>query len=314
MAAENTTPVLPIYRKLSHLEFHERTYQASFLEIQRGPYLNFPAVISIETLSLCNAACEFCPYPGLARKGEAMPDRVIQKILDDIQGVSGRPAFEVTLARVNEPFLDSRVLDLSVEIEERFPEATNMFFSNGTPLTEKTLLRLAGLQRVSYLMVSVNDHRRDEYERIMRLPFDRTLTRLDLIQRMKDSGILRFPVYVSRVADGSAADGEFLEWVRRSYPALSGLVTPRGDWMGVVAAETGPVPDVGCRQWFQLHVLSNGKAAFCCIDSDGRHGTGDARTQHVIHEVYNHPARRSLRSDVLSRREVRACQTCTMLP
>jgi len=72
------------------------------------------------------------------------------------------------------------------------------------------------------------------------------------------------------------ADAAFLEWVKRSYPLFNGLVTMRGDWMGAVPAPVGAVPDVGCRQWFELHLLANGKAAFCCIDADARHGVGDA--------------------------------------
>ena len=314
MSVADTASLLPIYRQVSRLDFHGAAYQERVDELRSGPYVAFPSVVSIETLSLCNAACNYCPYPSLARKGEAMPDKLIDKILTDIGEIESRPPFEVTLARVNEPFLDSRVLDISVDIERRFPEATNMFFSNGTPLTEKTLLRLAELRRVAYLMVSLNDHRSKEYEEIMRLPFGRTIARLDLIHRMKSSGVLKFPVYLSRVGDGSEADAEFLEWVKKTYPSLSGLVTVRGDWMGAVSTPTGPVPDVGCRQWFQLHFLSNGRSAFCCVDSDGRHGVGDAKTQHVIHEVYNHSAVRSLRLKTLSRLDVAACQDCAMLP
>jgi len=90
--------------------------------------MDFPAVISIETMSLCNAVCDFCPYPGLERKGERMPDELINKILDDVADIQDRPAWEVNLSRVNEPFLDNRVLDISEEIERRFPEAQHMFF------------------------------------------------------------------------------------------------------------------------------------------------------------------------------------------
>lgn len=314
MSVPDTASLLPIYRQVSHRDFHGAAYQERVDELRSGPYVEFPSVVSIETLSLCNAACNFCPYPSLTRKGEAMSDELIEKILTDIEEIANRPPFEVTLSRVNEPFLDPRVLDISFDIEHRFPEATNMFTSNGTPLTEKTLLRLAELKRVAYLRVSLNEHRSKEYEAIMQLPFDKTIARLDLIHRMKSAGALKFPVYLSRVGDGSEADAEFLEWVKKTYPSLSGLVTVRGDWMGAVATATGPVPDIGCRQWFQLHFLSNGKSAFCCVDSDGRHGVGHAKTQHVIHEVYNDPTARNLRLKILSRLDVAACQNCAMLP
>jgi hypothetical protein len=302
------------YRQVSSSDFHGSPYQAQVLALRRGPYMDFPAVVSIETLSLCNAVCDFCPYPSSKRKGEVMSDSLIQKILDDLSEISERPQFQVNLSRVNEPFLDSRVIDLSFDIERRFPEAEHMFFSNATPLNEQNLLRLSRLGRVAFLNLSVNHHRPEEYERIMGLPFARTQARLTLINEMKSSGGLRFPVYLSRVGDGSSTDAEFLEWARRTYPALSGLVTVRGDWLGAVPTKIGVAPDVGCRQWFQLHLLSNGRHAFCCIDSDGGHGRGDARHQHVIHEIYNHPEYRSLRDELPSRRGVSTCSLCPMLP
>ena len=64
-----------------------RAYQDLVLALRNGPYLDFPSVLGIETMALCNAACEFCPYPVLERKGAVMPDTLIEKILDDIQNL-----------------------------------------------------------------------------------------------------------------------------------------------------------------------------------------------------------------------------------
>ena len=302
------------YRQVTAEDFHGAPYEDYVRELRAGPHVDFPQTVSIETLSLCNAACSFCPYPGLERKGQKMPDHLIEKILRELEEIEDRPAFEVTFTRVNEPFLDNRIFDLAKEIERRLPEAVQFFHSNGTPLTEKNLLRLAELQRIAYLSVSVNDYRPRQYETLMALPFERILARLDLIHRMKLSGSLNFPIFVSRVGDGSAADAEFLEWVRRTYPALSGLVTIRGDWLGAVKVQIGNTPNVGCRQWFQLHLMSDGREAFCCIDSDGKYGMGDANRQHVIHEIYQHPIRRRLRTEIISRQDVGTCRTYPMLP
>lgn len=304
---------MTVYRQVTAEDFHGTPYQEIILALRNSPYLEFPAVVSIETLSLCNAACDFCPYPSLERKGEAMPDKLIEKILTEIEEIPHRPPFEVNLSRVNEPFLDGRIFDISMDIERRLPEATSMFFSNGTPLNENNLLRLSRLQRVAFLNVSVNDHRRSQYERLMRLPFEKTIARLNLIHAMKSSGVLKFPVYVSRVGDGTDADAEFLEWVKNTYPSLNGLVSARGDWMGAIRTIAGPTPDVGCRQWFQLHLLSSGKSAFCCVDSDGKYGIGDAWEQHVIHDIYDHPDKKRLRAEVLSRLQVSECRCCSML-
>jgi hypothetical protein len=284
------------------------------LKLRDGPYLEFPSCVSIETLSLCNAACNFCPYPKLTRRGQSMTDRLIEKIFRDIEAIPNRPAFEFNLSTVNEPFLDPRVLDISDEIKRRFPEATHAFFSNGSLLTETTLLRLGALKRVYYLILSVNDHRPSEYERTMRLPFARTIARLDLMHEMKKAGLLGFGIDLCRVGDQTAADAEFLEWVKAKYPLFNGIVTVRHDWMGATPPPPGYVPDVPCRQWFQVHVLPDGSSPFCCIDSDARNGFGNAETHHVIHELYNHPLKKKLRSQIPSRLSLDQCRQCTMLP
>src|SRR5579872_1055625 len=229
---DGSPDVESVYRQITADNFHGHPYQAEVLALRNGPYIEFPATVTIETLALCNAACDFCPYPGLDRKGETLPDEIIEKILTEIGEIPNRPPFKVSLSRVNEPFLDSRIFAISQEIERRFPEASNFFFSNGTPLAEKNLLALAELQRIDYLNISMNDHRRSEYERVMRLPFEATLRRLELVHRMKRSGILKFPVYLSRVGDGTLVDQEFLAWVRTNYPSFRGIVNVRGNWLG----------------------------------------------------------------------------------
>lgn len=300
--------------KVTAQDFHGVPYQQRVLDLKNGPYMDFPAIVGIETMALCNAACSFCPYPTLGRKGEVMPDRLIAKILSDLEDVKDRPPFQVVLHRVNEPFLDTRIWDITAEFERRFPEAQHLLFSNGTAFNERNLQRLTRLRKVEFLNLSINDHRPDQYEKTMSLPFARTLARLDRIHEMKAAGALDFPILVSRVGDGTPADSEFLDWVSARYPAFNGLVTVRCDWMGAVSISIEPAPDVACRQWFELHLLANGAGAFCCIDSEAKWGFGNAGSQHVIYDIYNHPERRRLRANIPSRRQVGACQSCPMLP
>src|SRR5688500_7831084 len=47
-------------------------------------YVDYPAVVHLETLAVCNAACEFCPYPRLERQGARMSDALIEKVIDDL--------------------------------------------------------------------------------------------------------------------------------------------------------------------------------------------------------------------------------------
>jgi hypothetical protein len=50
--------------------------------------VDFPAIVHLETPAHCNAACNFCPYPTLERKGARRPDALIAKGINDLADLS----------------------------------------------------------------------------------------------------------------------------------------------------------------------------------------------------------------------------------
>lgn len=286
---------------------------ADGVQALRGTYLDQPAVVSIETFAQCNAACGFCPYPDLTRKGARLDDEIVYRLLDEIAAFPQALPIRINFSRVNEPFLDARIFDFCHYAERAIPHASLVFFTNGTPLNVRNISRLAELSRVAYLNVSFNDHRAAEYERVMQLPFAPTLAVLNRLHAAVSDGRLAFPITLSRVGDGTSADDEFIEWCANSYPLFEAHSDPRGDWMGARPnAEPADVPDVGCSQWMKLHVLADGREAFCCIDAEGQFGHGSVHEKTLL-EIYNAPSRRALRTAMLSRRSVEACLKCPLL-
>ena len=57
------------------------------------PFAEHPRYIQLETVTKCNARCEFCPQHEIARDPARMPRETWQKIVDDTrgQGVTYRP-------------------------------------------------------------------------------------------------------------------------------------------------------------------------------------------------------------------------------
>jgi hypothetical protein len=45
--------------------------------LRSSRYLDYPLIVQIETIALCNAACTFCQYPDLGRKGDKLSDQTI---------------------------------------------------------------------------------------------------------------------------------------------------------------------------------------------------------------------------------------------
>jgi hypothetical protein len=294
-----------------YLEYVE-DYRALLAARRDSRYLDYPFQVSFETLTLCNAVCDFCPYPGLPRKGTRMSDSLIAKIVDECRSIPGDLPLKIVPLRVNEPFLDKRIFDICGHIGETLPNAALSLFTNGSPLNPPNLQELARMRNLELLVVSLHDYRPDVYERVMGLPLARTLRNLEGLHELKATGAITFPVEISRVGDGSVHDEEFCRWGRERFPLFTVYSTARADWMGAVNTLVSPVPQAGCGQWFNINILADGKVAFCCIDSDGRFGSGDATEAHIL-EIYNRPARRRLREELRSRSEIAECANCSLL-
>lgn len=285
-------------------------YQARVERLRRSHHMDYPAHVHMETMAVCNASCNFCPYPSLERKGTVMPLDLIEKIIDDLTAIPRTVPFQLSPFKVNEPFLDKRLFYVLDLCNAKLPHATLTLTTNASPLTEKKVEQLAGVKNLGYLWVSLNDHRPAEYEAVMGLPYARTMDRLEMLARKKAEGKFPIRVVLSRVGDGSAADGEFCHWVRQRFPQFESSVFQRGAWLGQVDTPVAAVPDVGCTRWFDVSITATGIVAHCCMDGQARWPVGDVNKQHVL-EIYNAPHYRRLRESTLRRGAVSPCDRCT---
>lgn len=280
---------------------------------RHSPYMDYPHHVHFETQALCNAACNFCPYPQLDRKGSRMSDALIEKVVNDLQEIPQNIPFQISPLKVSEPFLEKRLFNIMRLINDKLPNAELSLTSNATPITEQKLSMLSHVQNLAYLWISFNDHRPAEYEQTMKLPYARTIEKLDLIHSYKSTGRLNIQTVLSRVGDKSAADEEFCQWVKTHYPLFSPYVFTRGGWLGQVKTNeetVREVPNTGCLRWFELSITATGQVAHCCMDGNLKYPIGDITTQHVL-EVYNAPHYRKLRERTVSRRHVDPCNQCT---
>jgi hypothetical protein len=197
-----------------------------------------------------------------------------------------------------------------LESNRLLPNATLAIYTNGSAFTPALLDKLAAVDRMEIFNVSLNSHDPLDYHRIMKLPFDRTVANIDALHQLALQGSIRFPVSISRVADGTPADQAFNQFVASRWPRFTTALPNQIDWIGTVdVPQVAPIPRLSCVQWFGLHLLASGRDALCVIDHDARHGFGDVNTQHLL-DLYNHPSRRGQRERLIDRTHTSPCMGC----
>jgi len=271
-----------------------------YITVLRNHYQSQPAEVSLETLALCNARCTFCPYPTLERQGVKMPDELIYRLIDEMS--KWQIPFYFSPFKVNEPLLDSRLMDICRQVNERIPIAVLRLFTNGSALTDKHVESIAGLKRVYHLWISLNSHIPEEYEEVMGLNFEQTARKLDNLHS-KD-----FPhkVVVSRVG----IDNEFMFYVQQRWPKFCPVLIKRDAWIDYITIDD-EVPSTPCIKWWELNITATGKAALCCMDGTAEYGFGDVNNQSLL-EIYNHPTLARWRNAKLNRKEAGLpCARCS---
>lgn len=276
----------------------------SWLPAYQSHWLHQPYEVSLETQSLCNAACTFCPYPTLERIGQKMPDELIDKLFAEM--AQWKAPFYLSLFKVNEPLLDKRVMPLYRRANREL-NARIRIFTNGQALTPDKVQDIAGLKRVEHLWISLNEYRPEEYRALMGLDFDKTAKRLDYLHAQDD-----FPHKVVLSCVGWPNE-EFRRYCFDRWPRFDCFAIKKDAWISFTDPQVTEIPDTPCSRWFELSIMSNGIVSHCCMDSDGSYAIGDVTKQTML-EVYNSPFWAERRERGLSRKQLderSPCAACT---
>lgn len=241
------------------------------------------AGIDIEITNRCNAKCSFCPRDATPHQGLMGPEVFEQSLLrcKEVRDVSRRHDDrdpDVSLCGLGEPLLNRRAPEYVRRVREEGFRCS--LSSNASLLDERRAVELldAGLQSI-FLNLGEQG---EEYERVYRLPFDRTR---DNVLRFRELAEGRCEVVVVLVDHRD--DAEHVAQVRRYWQEL-GFTTfhqyeliNRGGALVVdhmhfeqypelVAAEAmlaEQEPDPLCiAPWLYLFIGYDGRYYLCCSD------------------------------------------------
>lgn len=249
--------------------------------------------VQIETSSVCNARCVFCPNTSLKRRKNIMTDAVFEKILARIREADlriGQFVLHLNGEPLTDPALFSRVRRLKAE----FPGASVRFTTNFSLATEEEIEQIldCGLDEI---ICSLNSVDPQKYREIMGLEYERTVGNIERLLARKRERNSPLGVTLSIVA--AEEDAEQVAAFRERWRGVQIRVMKLGKWIDQETPQDGSVrhrPGVCPGPYTKLHFLSNGDYAFCDFDAEGIVGCNVMDTS--IRDAWNTPVFRKVRA------------------
>jgi MoaA/NifB/PqqE/SkfB family radical SAM enzyme len=243
--------------------------------------------VALETHTVCNQACYFCPVKFDPRDSYFMPVELFASLVRQLTDF--RSTLEgVFLMNYNEPTVDPRFLDqCRALLAAGLPTAVN---TNATGLTPKRVEALVDAGPLRFLSVNLSTLDRERYRE------DRGQDQLPLVLRnldyARDRPVAREMV-IAVLGQGDEQHDRDFEAIERRFAGSRfevrryALVDRAGYLtIGLKAARRrlGGCNNLGSRPIQHLHVTPRGKCLLCCEDYDEKYVVGDL-TQSSIEEV-----------------------------
>jgi radical SAM protein with 4Fe4S-binding SPASM domain len=312
------------------LGYHAHSYRVGLPAAERWLQTQtdlFPAVVQVQTINRCNAACPMCPYPTTwaLEPREVMDDALYSKIVEECAAASELHDF-VPMAQ-NEPLLDAKLPERIREFKARaLPHQMVELVTNGSALTPARFDQL-GAAGLDLLTISVNADSAATYARVMGgLKWER-LT--NLLESLRQRGSAQTNIFLRFVAqrDNAHESRAFVRRWRRHFNLMlydvnnrAGAVRDYANLATVKSALTrrfrrwiGPRLFRVCPYVFSIMaIMQNGDVLLCGNDWNEREVIGNVREQ-SLRSIYNNTRMREVRELMRQGRydEIAACRNCS---
>lgn len=247
--------------------------------------------IGVETSSLCNRTCVFCPNHENKRPDELMPWWMIEKIADELGSMNYKGRIEPYI--YNEPMRDPRLLDVIRLFRERVPRSCIMINTNGDFArdgNDLVALYEAGLNQLQVNIYSAADGCGDPEKEARGV--ENAKRRAATVQRWLDEMGVDQKGSLYHYASPSVNRGQ----VSHRYGVSTESATIDGKFQ--LANRSGNIawiPGVdeplekGCARPFRFFNIDwRGDAILCCNDYYSKTSFGSVADSTLV-ELWNHP-------------------------
>lgn len=252
----------------------------------------FPKTVQIQTITGCNAACVFCPYPDSydkVPKGK-ITDELFEKIVDEIAdyGVTRR----ISPYLMNEPFLDKTILEKSRYIKRKIPRSKLVITTNAGVLSREIVDDLVRDNPFNAIYISMQGLQKEAYEDSMRgsLVFEKTKENVEYLIGQKKEHMPELNIVITMIKTSLIdAESAVKYWkslgVDSKYTALENRGGNISNFDELNVAEKRVFKD--CSRLFKhAYIMFNGDLVICCTDYYKTMVLGNI-AESSIYEVWN---------------------------
>jgi MoaA/NifB/PqqE/SkfB family radical SAM enzyme len=240
---------------------------------------------SIETCTTCNHRCAFCPVSVDPRSREVMPQDLFERIVDEVIE-TGIPGVSVFLNNYNEPTVDPLFMDrLKLLFAKGVPTA---ILTNASHLPPEKIEAIRAMGRLRYLGVNLPPTDPVHYREMHgTTDLPRILTNIEYAishQLAEENAFVvlgygdeRHDLDVAEIGRHFAGSG----WAVKKFVVQSRAGLVDTSHLLPYVERLGGCEQTGSRPLQHLHVVTSGRAIFCCQDYYERYPVGDLRRQSV---------------------------------
>jgi len=241
--------------------------------------------LSLETCTVCNHRCPFCPVSIEPRDREVMSQELFERVVDEAIEAGGEDVV-VFLNNYNEPSFDPFFEDRVRYLFGR--RLAVSLLTNASGFTPERCALFESLGRFRYVGVNLPTLRPERYEK---LHGTRDLARVVANMDAMDAHGIAEETAIVALGDEDEEHRRDVEDLRARYEPKGWVVKPfkirsRPD-SGTYVVEPPPIQKLrgcelmGSRPFEHLHVNATGTAVLCCQDYYEKLTVGNVKTQSV---------------------------------
>jgi len=281
---------------------------------------NFPKYFSIQTTSLCNASCVFCPYKKIEKlfPPRIMDTALFNKIIDESSQYKNIE--RIILYMNNEPLTDPHIIERINYTKEKVPWASVHILTNGLLLTDEMRKELIN-SKLDWIGISFHGIKKETIKKAMGINFDMAFERINkFIEEAKKRKNIDEYIMITFLKHKYLTDEEKEEaikyWKKKGLQRISyfaGPISRAGNVGGLPSVyHAGKI--VGCNSiWAEemLHIVEDGKVVLCCMDWKREVILGDLNKESVF-DIWN-GKRKKIWDMILGREDMSSdflCRRC----